>query len=144
MFFSVLSTMRWYDLLMRGKLSAYVSIYPFVADFDDPVPRRIRAPVLDELLLGLLVGIYWKIDLTRQFLPSVIASDASVEFGFGASFAKLDKESVRAMARVAEKQGDFVVLDGNDSQAYSSRLGQPRKFGLPKAAFARILGVKRK
>lgn len=142
--FSVLSTMQWYDLLMRGKFSVYVSIYPFVADFDDPVPRRIPAQVLDELLLGLLLGIYWKIDLTRQFLPSVFASDASVEFGFGASYAKLDKELVRAMARVAEKQGDLVVLDGNDSQSYSSRLGQPHKFGLPKSAFTHILSVKRK
>lgn len=142
--FSVLSTMQWYDLLMRGKLSVYASIYAFVADFDDPVPHRIPAQVLDELLLGLLLGIYWKIDLTRQFLPAVFASDASVEFGFGASYAKLDKEIVCAMARVAEKQGDFVVLDGNDSQAYSSRLEQPHKFGLPKASFTHVLSVKRK
>lgn len=62
--FSVLSTMQWYDLLMRGKLSVYVSIYPFVADFDDPVPRRIPAQLLDELFLGLLLGVYWKVDLT--------------------------------------------------------------------------------
>ena len=67
-----------------------------------------------------------------------------MEFGFGASYASLDREVVRAMARVAEKQGDFVVLDGNDSQAYSSRLGQPHKFGLPQASFTHILSVKRK
>eukprot|EP00438_Fugacium_kawagutii_P006402 Skav224255 [mRNA] locus=scaffold2636:65958:71034:+ [translate_table: standard] len=141
---AVLSTMQWFDLLQRGKLSVYEKVYAFVGRREDTETRRIPAAVLEELLLGALLGVFWTADLTREFLPKLFASDASVEFGFGASYVGLPTEEVRKVARLAEKQGDYVVLDGAPISAHKSRLGQAHQLNLSKNSFVHILSVKRR
>eukprot|EP00435_Cladocopium_sp_Y103_P032399 s3897_g8.t1 len=121
---AVLGTMQWFDLLQRGKLSVYDKIYAFVGNCEDAEIRHLPAVVLEDLLLGALLRVFWAADLTREFLPKLFASDASVEFGFGASYVDMPSAEVRKVARLAEKQGDFVVLDGAPMSAHKSRLGQ--------------------
>ena len=56
------------------------------------------------------------------------ATDASTEFGFGASVARVPVRVVRRLARLAEKQGAYVVLDGGFPQeAMARKLGEPHK-----------------
>ena len=107
-----LEVMQWFDLLRRCKLSVYDKVYAFVRDADDACIRKIPVEVLAELSLGLLLGVFWRIDLQRTYLPLLSAIDASTEFGFGASVARLPMSMARRLARVAEKQGDYVVMDG--------------------------------
>ena len=141
---AVLSTMQWFDLLQRGKLSVYDKVYAFVGRRVDTEIRHLPAVVLEELLLGALLGVFWTADLTREFLPKLFASDASVEFGFGASYVNMASEEVRKVARLAEKQGDYVVLDGAPMSKHKSRLGQGHQLNLSKSSFVHILSVKRR
>ena len=60
----------------------------------------------------MLLGIFWQVDLRRPFLSLISATDANTSFGFGASVAQVTSAFARRVARVSEKQGDFVVLDG--------------------------------
>jgi len=85
--------------------------------------------------------VFWKSDLSREFLPRIFASDASSDFGFGASVAPATIDEVRQIARVAEKQGDYVMLDGGTEDA--KRLGQPHFLNLKKSDFVHILSVKK-
>ena len=139
---SALSMLQWYDLLRRPKLSTYRKVYSFVQYPEDTTLHRIPPEVVEELLMGLVLGVFWKADLCRPFLPLVAASDASTEYGFGASVARLPQDKVRELARVAEKQGTFVTLDSGKD--YTARTGVEHKLGLPKAAFVHVFSVKKK
>ena len=68
--------------------------------------------VLKQLIASTILGIFWKVDLTRPFSPDVLAGDASTEYGFGASILRATPEVARHIARVSDKQGDYMVLDG--------------------------------
>ena len=139
---NVLSTLQWYDLLRRPKLAVYSSVYQFVQDPDDEVLRRLPASVMEELLLGLVLGVFWLADLTRQFLPLVAASDASTEYGFGASIARASVTDVRNLARLAEKRGSYVVLDGGAD--CSRTTGTGHQFHMSKEEFVHILSVRKR
>lgn len=139
---SVLSTLQWYDLLVRSKLSVYSSVYKFVQDREDNTLQKIPSEVLEELVVSFLLGVFWKQDLTREFLPMLCASDASSEFGFGASVARVPAAEVRKVARVAEKQGDYVLLDGGTQP--SGRMGMPHQLHLQKGEFVHVFSVRKR
>lgn len=139
-----LGTLQWYDLLVRPKLSVYDEVYSFTRI--EPAHRQLQAPpsVLDEILLGTFLGVYWLTDLRRPFLPLIGASDASTEFGFGASVARMPVDAVRKMARIAEKRGDYVVLDGCPASYMKSRLGEAHSLELDKADFTHVFSVRKR
>ena len=140
----LLSTLQWYDLLRRQKLSVYETVYAFVQHVQD-VPQRIPARVLQELLISLLLSIFWVADLSRPFLPLICASDASTEFGFGAAVAKVPVNVVRRIARLAEKQGDYVVLDGGTAyEELKSRLGKAHHLDLPLGSFVQVFSIRKR
>ncbi|CAE7254004.1 unnamed protein product [Symbiodinium sp. KB8] len=110
-------------------------------DPDDDVLRRLPASVMEELLLGLVLGMFWLADLTRQFLPLVAVSDASTEYGFEASIARASVIDVRNLARLAEKRGSYVVLDGGAD--CSRTTGTGHQFHMSKEEFVHILSVRK-
>ncbi|CAE7271224.1 UVR8 [Symbiodinium sp. CCMP2592] len=77
-----LGVQQWFDLLCRCKLSVYDRVYSFVRDPLDTVRRKVPGQVLFELSVGLVLGVFWRLDLRREFYPLVSATDASTEFGF--------------------------------------------------------------
>ena len=137
---TVLSTLQWYDLLRRPKLSVYNAVYAFVQDPEDNARRPVPWRVMEELFLGLVLGVFWLADLCRPYLPLVAASDASTSFGFGASVARVPVPEVRNLARLAEKQGSYVVLDGGAS--FTERAGLGHQLHLTKAEFVHVLSVR--
>ena len=138
---TVLGMLQWYDLLRRPKLSVYHAVYGFLRDPDDTKLRQVPGPVLQELLLGLVLGVFWRSDLSRQFLPLILASDASPSFGFGASVSRASADKTRELARIAEKQGSYVVLDGGADLASSSS-GKGHMLNMKKSDFLHIFSVR--
>ena len=56
--------------------------------------------------LGLVMGVYWRVDQTRPFVPFLSAADVSTTYGFGISMAPSPVDP-----RWSETQGAYVVLD---------------------------------
>ena len=106
---------------------------------------RVPPEVLFELCVSMLLGVFWRVDLRRPFLPLISATDASTTFGFGASVARVSPAFARRVARVAEKQGDFVVLDGGYLLGQSAkRLGQAHNIDISMTEFVHVLSVRSK
>ena len=51
------------------KLAVYDQVYDFVRDPLDTAVKAVPAIALFELALGLLLGIFWRADLRRPFVP---------------------------------------------------------------------------
>ena len=138
-----LGVQQWFDLLRRCKLSVYDQIYAFVKDAMDDQLRPIPKAVMFELGIGMLLGVFWRLDLRTPFLPLLSATDASTTHGFGASVAHLPHHMVRRLARVAEKQGDYVVLDGGTwTGAQAKRLGEAHQLDISVDDFVDIFSIK--
>ncbi|CAE6932940.1 PDE9A [Symbiodinium sp. CCMP2592] len=141
----LLGVMQWFDLLRRPKLSVYSSVYDFVRHPKDTSVRRVPSRVCAEMAASFLLGVYWLTDLTRPFLPLLSATDASTEFGLGASVARVTSAEARRIARYAEKQGDFVVLDGGTLHgAAARRLGKAHKLQISMRDFVDVFSVRAK
>ena len=64
----LLGVLQWFDLLVRPKLSVYSDIYKFTLPGDDcivPLPAQVVA----ELACSVCLGVFWRCDLRRPFLP---------------------------------------------------------------------------
>ena len=141
----LLGVQQWYDLLCRCKLAVYDKVYEFVRDEADTAVKTVPKVVLFELCAAVFLGIFWRQDLQRPFLPLLSATDASTEYGFGASVARLPVPMIRRLARVAEKQGAYVVMDGGFSpEAAAKRLGQLHKLDISLDDFTDIFSIKSK
>jgi len=138
-----LGVQQWFDLLQRCKLSVYDQVYAFVRDPQDTCARLLPKTVMFELAVGMLLGVFWRLDLQKPFLPLLSATDASTTHGFGASVAQLPIQMVRRLARVAEKQGDYVVMDGGTvTGAQAKRLGEAHHLDISMGDFVDIFSVK--
>ena len=107
----ILGTLQWFDLLNRPKLSVYSLVYKYVQSPRGAEFKGCFGDVMAEIVLGTVLGVYWRTDLTRSFIPMLSASDASTSFGFGVSVAPFPLDLLPAIARWSEKQGAYVVLD---------------------------------
>ena len=141
----LLGTLQWFDLLRRPKLAVYNAVYQFVQDDGDATPKRVPSSVCLELAASFALGVYWWTDLRRPFLPLLSATDASTEYGFGASVARVPVSLVRRLARCAEKKGDFVVLDGGTLHgAAATRLGRAHRLDISLDDFVDVFSVRYK
>ena len=139
----LLGVLQWFDLLKRPKLSVYSSVYDFTRSEKEHRIRPVPAQVLREIAASFLLGVYWLTDLRRPFLPLLSATDASTDYGFGALVAKIPPAHVQRIARTAEKQGDFVVLDGGTlSGAAAGRLGEAHHIDLSMDDFVDVFSVR--
>ncbi|CAE7309869.1 unnamed protein product, partial [Symbiodinium sp. KB8] len=129
----LLGALQWYDLLLRPKLSIYEAVYAFTR-------MELPCEVLAELSCSLCLAVFWRCDLTRPFLPLLGATDASTEYGFGASVVRTSEACVRRVARWAERQGAFIVMDGGADLAH--RLGPGHQLDLSLDDFTDIFSVK--
>ncbi|CAE7682373.1 UVR8 [Symbiodinium sp. CCMP2592] len=141
----LLGVQQWYDLLCRCKLAVYDKVYEFVRDPFDTAVKAVPAIVLFELALGLLLGVFWRVDLRRPFAPLVSATDASTDYGFGASVAEVPISMVRRLARVSEKQGSYVILDGGFAEDVGThRHGHPHHLELSMDDFVHVFSIRRR
>ena len=139
----ILGVLQWFDLLCHRKLSVYNAIYAFTRT--EPATTELVLPpaVRDELFMPLCSGIYWYTPLDKPWASWVGATDASSSFGFGASVLKVSPDEVRRIAKVAEKQGDYVVLDsGCNFDNLPPRLGNPHRLDLAQHEFSHVFSIK--
>ncbi|CAE7796470.1 unnamed protein product, partial [Symbiodinium sp. CCMP2456] len=120
-----LGVQQWFDLLQRCKLSVYDRVYAFVRDPEDTGLQLLPKAVMFELAVGMLLGVF------------------CTTHGFGASVAQLPIQMVRRLARVAEKQGDDVVMDGGTvTGAQAKRLGEAHHLDMSLGDFVDIFSIK--
>ena len=140
---TLMGTLQWYDLLRRTKLAIYQDVYQWIRQGDHTSPASVGQTVLDELTLGIILGIYWRCDLTRPFIPRISASDASTVFGFGVSTAPFPVELLHAVARWSEKQGTYAVLDGDPTGVTRvDRAGESLHLDLRLSNFKDVLSIR--
>ena len=124
-----LGVQQWFALLQRCKLSVYDQVYAFVRDPQDTCARLLPKTVMFELAVGMLPGVFWRLDLQQPFLPLLSATDANTTHGFGASVAQLPTQMVRRLARVA-------------AGAQAKRLGEAHHLDISLGDFVDIFSVK--
>jgi hypothetical protein len=103
--------------------------------------------VLAELALIISLAPYFEADLRRPWSSFLAATDASVEFGFGASIAKCTTDVARQVGRLAETRGAYVRLSrdgGPTDEPERPRLGESHRLRLSKRSFKDIISMKRR
>ena len=142
---TVMGSLQWFDLLARGKLAVYKTVYDFERLPNSDSARVLPSDVKSELQMSVALGMFWSANLDRPFLPLVSATDASTIYGFGVSVASADETIVREISTYAEKRGDYVVLsaEGEDTtKPPQKRLGVPRHLRLEASDFKTIFSIK--
>ncbi len=69
---------------------------------------------------NITLGIFWNVDLTREWLPFIACSDAAQSYGYGLSTCRLDVNIVREVANVGAK-GVSPLIIGGDPQVSEAR-----------------------
>jgi len=121
-----LGVAQWYALLRRELLSVYRIHHLY--DFTRRVPAGKKQPlntaIRTELLAGSLMAIFWDADLTRRFLPTVGATDASSDYGIGAAVTTMAPLAVRALADSAARLKYVALLNGGGAPPTSAMAGK--------------------
>ena len=88
-------------------------------------------------------------DLGRPWSDLLGATDASVDFGFGACVAQCSPDRSRELGRLAERRGDYVRLDrlaageDSDDEPERTRIGKPHRLRIPKRAFRTVISSRK-
>ena len=61
-------------------------------------------------MLDAVFSLYGTVDMTTPYLPFLGATDASTEYGHGATIAPLSDAALRRISRLSCKAGDYVAL----------------------------------
>jgi hypothetical protein len=86
---AIVGVIQWFDQLCRLLFAALDEAYAFASRTPGNVSQPLESSLLAELALVVCLAPAWEADLTREWLPEVIASDASTSFGFGVCVAPL-------------------------------------------------------
>ena len=85
---------------------------------------------------GSILGIY----MTAPHLDFVGATDASTDFGYGASIAPMSPSEIRRLARLDTKVGDHVTLGaGSTDDTKPGRLGEPHRLNCALSDFRTVM-----
>jgi len=141
---ALLGAMQWIDLLRRPKLSIFDKVYSFTKLINDTTIAEVPDEALMELCVSFLLGAYWEVDLTLDYLPLVSATDASTSFGFGASVAPVPVALVEDLAKLSEKCGGYVKIEGPSDifKGLPDRFGSKLESGLSFLDFKDVLSLR--
>ena len=141
---AVLGNVQWFDQLNRPLFSCLDAVYAFTRRTHPNTPQKLSDEHRAELLLVILLAPLWEADLTRDWLPGIVASDAAPEFGFGVCFAPTSQAYAREIGTLATKADFFVRLDRGDSddEPEKRRVGTPDRLRLRKTAFSTVVCAK--
>ena len=136
-----LGMLQWFDLLQRGKFSFYTALYRETRVWDDCEERALPADLLREVLCGVLLGPFWGIDMALPHVPFVAVTDASSDFGIGGCTASLPPDAISELARVAERDGEYVVLNSVVDKPRGKTLGTPHSLSVGFDRFTTMFSV---
>jgi hypothetical protein len=100
--------LQWQCMLARPLFSCFDTVYSFVRLQPESIDQPLHDGVLSELALCCSLFGLWAADLTRPWLPLMVATDASGSHGFGMSVAGCSPELCRDVAACAG-EGDMVA-----------------------------------
>ncbi|CAJ1433472.1 unnamed protein product [Effrenium voratum] len=119
------------------------STYAFVrrecADQIQFLPDKARTELVLAAFLMPLLGA----DLGREFLPAIIACDASPAFGFGVSCMKCSKGIAEQVGSLSEKRGDFVRFFSPSQASDRDRIGEPHTLPFRPSRFRDAISAKK-
>ena len=131
-----LGVLQWHDLLRRLKLSVFAEVYRFTGDATDWKVVDVPPAVLVELVVDIVLSAFTSVDMGLPYLGFLGATDASTEFGHGATIAPMDRQRLHNIAQLAAKSGEHVVLHGVDDTLATRRLlSRPHQLGLQLSDF---------
>ncbi len=146
---ALLGHFTWFGLLARPMLSSFAEIYGRTTlpglHSETPLSRRDLA----ELMAFVCLLPLCEADLSRPWSDLLGATDASVDFGFGACVAQCSPDRSRELGRLAERRGDYVRLDrladgeDSDDEPERTRIGKPHRLGIPKRAFRTVISARK-
>ena len=88
---------------------------------------------------------FLRADLARPWLPELLATDASQDYGFGLSTCHCTPDFARSVARLAVQPGAYVEVGIHDSAtAKRPKIGKPHHIGVHMSRFRTKLSVKAK
>ena len=111
-------------------LSCFHEVYAYVDCEDATRVSHVSNNVLDELALNLVLAPHWVIDLTRQWMDIVAASDASEAYGFGMCVASAAPSLVRNVASLSYGDACYVRC-ASEAGAPPERTRVGSEFRLP-------------
>ena len=136
-----LGKLTWYDLLCRPKLSCYQVVYEFTRRADGTAPVSVPREVTDELFTSVALTPWWTVPLERPFHNTVLATDASTDYGFGGAAMDFELDELRQLSRLCSKAGDRVVLDPPGDVVGASGLGKRHRLGASKHEFRTVFSI---
>jgi hypothetical protein len=140
---SFTGTLQWFDLLNRWLLSCLHQVYMFNRASDQSTMRAVPRDVQSELMLNLALLPLCEVDLRRQWLDKVVATDASPSYGFGVSVCHCPRSVTRTVGR-ASLNSDTVVrmtFDADDP-AEKPRAGNTIRLPVKQKQFRTVLSRK--
>ena len=139
-------TNTWFAQLNRPSFSVFDKVYAFIEGYS---PQRTDLPreILAELVAFCCLSPLLECDLRRPWTSQLIATDASVDYGYGVSVAEAPPELVREVGRFGEVFNRHVRLSRDGSPGEEP--GRPRKgeayhIPLSKGAFRTVISARRK
>ena len=125
---------QWFCLLNRPMFSIFDAVYEFVRREPAGHVQTLPHKVLTELLVAACLSPLLGADLGREFLPRLIACDASSAHGFGVSYMHCPTSLVEEVSLLSERRGDFVHFFSRGWRALSQR----QAWNTTPAAFSQV------
>ena len=143
---AILGHMAWFGFLNRHSLVSLDSVYS-VTSTKSTTKLHLELDALTELATFMGLGPMLEVDLQRPWQDFLIATDASVDYGFGVSVAHLAPKFVRAVGQVAERPKRLVRLDrdgGPDDEPVRPRKCRELRVPVAKSAFSVVVSSRRR
>ncbi len=141
-----MGTCQWFALLARPFFAIFRHVYAFTRTEPLDVAIQIPSSVPAELCLFSALAPLLVADLARDYVPSIVASDAAPEFGFGVASAPATQDLLQELGRLAEHRGDYISLAEHrgdlEAEAEKPRLGKAHRLALRRCDFSHILSVR--
>ena len=107
---ALLGQCTWFGIMNRPSLGAFDEIYG-ITKANGSARQEIPSGVVQELVHFVSLLPLLEADLMRPWQKCILATDASIDFGFGVSIADAPSHVVRELARVAAAPGHYVRLE---------------------------------
>ena len=145
---ALLGHFSWFAQLNRPLYSCFDTVYDFTRLEGPDVARNLPESCMHECLLFTCLLPMLEADLRRDWSTTLLATDASVNFGFGVSAAHISTAEARTIGWLADSTGAYVRLDRSvphpDDEAERPRKGIAHHLGLSKHSFTSIISSRKR
>ena len=143
---ALLGQCTWFGIMNRPTLAVFDEIYGITKQ-GGSTRQEVPQGVIRELVHFVSLLPLLEADLQRPWQRCLLATDASMDFGFGVSVADVSADLVRELGRVAAAPGHVVRLARGlghpDDEEERPRKGAVHDIGLSKWDFRTVISSRR-